>query len=218
MGDQRLAFLRPADQHLDHSGADSRAVEQPGQEFADGGRLLARLEDHRVAGDQRGNDVAVGQVRGEIIRPQHRHDAVRFVADRGGALQRAVQFALAGALGIGGDRDIHLGDDRLDLGAGFPHRLAGLARDQLGELVVLLARFVGEAADELDAGGERLRGPRRPSAAGPVHGRVDIADVTAPELRARRRLGGYDDVFAQRIRSNIVGCGHHEDTQIAPAG
>src|SRR6202008_3603196 len=44
----------------------------------------------------------------------------------------------AGAFGIGGDRDVDLGDHRLDLGAGFPDRLAGLAGDEIGEGVGFL--------------------------------------------------------------------------------
>ena len=51
--------------------------------------LLRRLEDDGIAGNQRRDDVAVGQMRREIIGPEHRQHAVRLVADRDLAAERA---------------------------------------------------------------------------------------------------------------------------------
>ena len=97
--------------------------------------LLRRLEHHRIAGDQRRDDVAVGQMRREIIGPEHRQHAVRLVADRDLVADRRLEPALRRPLGIGVDRDLDLVDDRIDLGPRFPKRLAGFRGDQLGELV-----------------------------------------------------------------------------------
>ncbi len=78
-------------------------MEAPHQEFADCGGLFTRLEDDAIARDQRGDDMAVGKVSREIIRAQYRHHAMRLVSHRGGALQSAVEFFLAGSFGIGGN-------------------------------------------------------------------------------------------------------------------
>ena len=134
LGGERLALLGPADQQPDDAFGDPRLVEAADQEFADRRRLLGRLEDDRIAGDQRRDDVAVGQVRREIVGPEHGEHAVRLVADRDPVAERGFELPLRRALGIGLDRDLDLVDDRADLGPRFPQRLAGLARDQLGEL------------------------------------------------------------------------------------
>ena len=94
--------------------------------------------------------MAVGKVRGEIVRSQYCHHAMRLVAQRGFSLQRRIQLALAGAFGIGADGDFHLADDCLDLCARFPQRLAGFAGNQFGEFLLFPAHFVDEAAHALD--------------------------------------------------------------------
>ncbi len=180
MGDQRLAFLRPAGQQLHQRRRNPCAIEELEQSLGHGGGLLARLEDDRIAGDQRRHDMAVGQVRGEIVGAEHRHHAVRLVAQRGLALQRAVELALPGPLGIGADRDLDLVDHRFHFGPRFPHGFAGLAGDQLGEFILFLAHLVGKAAHQLHPLGERLCCPLRPGAAGPRHRFIDIAMLAAP--------------------------------------
>ena len=112
----------------------SASWKQSDQELADRGRLLRRLEHHRVAGDQRRDDVAVGQVRGEIIRARARRARHAACGGPRSVAERRFELPLRRALGIGVDRDLDLVDDRADLGPRFPERLAGLARDQLGEL------------------------------------------------------------------------------------
>ena len=77
--DQRLPFRRTADQQLDHARCDPGAVKALHQQFGSGGGLFAGLEHDRIARDQRGNDVAVGQMRWKIVGAQHRHHPVRFV-------------------------------------------------------------------------------------------------------------------------------------------
>ena len=87
---QRLAFVRPADQQLDHAFGYLRGVEAFYQEFRRRRRFLAGFEDHRVPGDQRRNDMAIGKVGGKIIRPQHGHHAMRLVPHSRRTGQRAV--------------------------------------------------------------------------------------------------------------------------------
>ena len=74
----------------------------------------------------------------------------------------------------------------------FPERLAGLARDQVGELALARAHDIGEAAQRLDPVGERVRRPFRPGGArgGDLGG--GVADLARPELRAGRRLGRHE--------------------------
>ena len=108
---ERLALRRAADDEADacrgHAGFEVAGVE----EGAGGGGLFRRLEDDRVARDQRRDDMAVGQMRGEVVGAEHRQHAVRLVADGGARAHRALEAALRGAFAIGGDRDIDLGDD-----------------------------------------------------------------------------------------------------------
>ena len=49
---------------------DAGFVKALDEECAGRGRLFGRLEHDRIAGDQRGDDVTVGQVRGEIYGPR----------------------------------------------------------------------------------------------------------------------------------------------------
>ena len=134
---ERAALVGAADQQADDAFRNLRLVKAMDQELAGRRRLLRRLEHHRVAGDQRRDDVPVGQVRREIIGPEHGEHAVRLVADRDAVAERGLHLPLRRPLGIGLDRDLDLVDDRADLGPRFPQRLAGLARDQLGELGLL---------------------------------------------------------------------------------
>jgi hypothetical protein len=80
------------------------------------GRLFGGFEHHRIPGEERGHDMAIGQVRREIIRPQHRQHPVRPVAQRHAPAARLVGDALARTLGLRGDRDGDLGDHGVDLG------------------------------------------------------------------------------------------------------
>src|SRR3546814_20722752 len=113
---------------------------------------------------------------------------MRLVADGDAGSERALLLPLCRALRIGRDGNVDLVDYRIDLGRGLPERLAGLAGDEVGELVLLLADDIGEAAQGLDADGERLRRPAGPGAAGASAVRVGTADGAGHGRLPRRRL------------------------------
>ena len=190
MGGERLAGLGPALDAADDALGHARLVIELDQIFADRRRLLARLEHDRIAGDQRRDDVAVGQMRREIIGAEHREHAVRLVADGDAGAERAFEPPLRGAVGISRDRNVDLVDDRLDLGARFPERLAGLARDQVGEG----ARSCRARHWRIAAGSRRGRRgtarPSRPRRRGrPRPRRRGLALLARPERLAG---GGFD--------------------------
>ena len=189
LGGQRLPFLGAADQQPDGAFGNLRLVKAVDQEFAGRGGLFRRLEHHCIAGDQRRDDVAVGQMHREIVRPQHRQHAVRLVAHRDAVAERGLELALRRALGIGLDRNLDLVDHRRDLGPRFPIRLAGFLRDQLGEFILALADDIGEAAHGLDPVSDRMRRPGRPARARRLDLEVGIADRAGPDFLARRRVG-----------------------------
>jgi hypothetical protein len=186
----RLALGRAADQQPRAALGHACLVQAVDHEGAGRGRLFGRLEHYRIARDQRGDDVAVGQMRGEIIRAQHRQHAVRLVAQRHAAAHRGIELALAGAFGEGAGRNVDLGDYRIDLGLGFPQRLAGLARDQVGERVAARADDIGVAAQGLDTEGDRLGRPGGPAFARSRDFTIGIADRVAPQQVAGRRFVG----------------------------
>ena len=120
LGGQRAALVRAADQQAHDAFGNARGMEAFDQEGAGRRGLLGRLEDHRIAGDQRRDDVAVGQVRGEIIGAEHRQHAMRLVADRDLVAERRLELPLRRALGIGVDRNLDLVDDRARLRSSLP--------------------------------------------------------------------------------------------------
>jgi hypothetical protein len=155
-------------------------VEQFDKPRANGRGFFRRFEQHRIAGDQRRHDMAVRQMRGEIIGAEDGKRAVRLVAHRVAQPHRAFDPAVGGAFGIGLDRDIDLVRDRFDLGPRFPQRFAGLARDQIGELFAIGLHPVGKAAQRFGAEGDGLRGPSGPGGARGCNFGVDVTDTAAP--------------------------------------
>ena len=79
---QRAALVGAADQQADDAFGHARLVEAVDQQGAGRRGLFRRLEHHRIAREQRRDDVAVGQVRREIIGAEHRQHAMRLVAHR----------------------------------------------------------------------------------------------------------------------------------------
>ncbi|MCY1419084.1 hypothetical protein D9M71_346620 [compost metagenome] len=83
-------------QHTRRQAGSNPAVDG---KLSDLGGELAGLEHHAVACQQRRHDMAIGQVPGEVVRAEHRHDAVRLVPQNSrGIGQRTTLFA--GALAV----------------------------------------------------------------------------------------------------------------------
>ncbi len=149
---------------------------------ADGrrGRICRRLEDDRVARDERGRELPDGDGDGEIPRRDEGDDAVRLpdgVGEVRGQFRRdglAVHAArFAGA-------ELHDVDGALQLAARLRERLALLAREQGGDLVLVLFDQACEARDDASA---RRRGRRAPAAEGFLGGLDRAARLLARESR-----------------------------------
>jgi hypothetical protein len=159
------AGLPPALDEVDDPGRHAGGLQRLDHQSAGPGRLLRWLVDDGVAGQQSGDDVAVRQMPGKVVGPEHGGDAVRLVAEHGAA-KSGVGRARAGPLAPGADRDVHLGGHRAELGPGFPERLARFAADRLGvgggagEQLSLVAEQDPEAG-LLVRGGPALEGGAR---------------------------------------------------------
>jgi hypothetical protein len=108
--------------------------------------------------------MAIRQVRRKVEWAEHREHAMRLVA-HGDPAKRGFHAALGRALRIRIDRDFDLADHGIEFGARLPERFPRFARNQVGEGVHAMAHDVGEAAQRLDAHGERPRRPARPTGA-----------------------------------------------------
>ena len=112
-----------------HAFGNTGFVIQFNQPLPDCRRFLRRFEHHGISGKQGRDNMAIRQMRGEIIRAKHCQHTMRFVPHRVARSGLAVEQALRCAVGIGFDRDIDFVRNRFHLGARFPHRFAGFARD-----------------------------------------------------------------------------------------
>ena len=164
--DQR--FARGAATLNDGQQAVRQARSGPGigHRRAGGRRDFRWLEDDGIARDQGGDDMAVGQMAREIIGAKHRHHAMAAMAQHG-ATKGHGGGTLAGALGMGRDRDIDLGDHRPHFGVAFPQQLAGFARDKFRQRSAPFGEHPSIAAHHSDA---ILHGQRAPSGQGGAGG------------------------------------------------
>jgi hypothetical protein len=188
--DQRLADLAAALHQVDDARRHAGLLQGLDQQLARQGRLFRRLEHHGVAGQQGRHDVAVGQVAREVERAQHRHHAMRAMAQHG-ATERHVAGVLAGALVIGLDRGLDLAGHRAQFGLGLPQRLAGLAAQRLGEGRRAGHQGVLVAAQDRDPLFARQVGPGRKGLAGRRDGRRHVGGTRrglTPDDLARGRI------------------------------
>src|SRR5690606_8455541 len=83
--EQGGADVAAALDQIDHAGGQVGRLERLDDQLAGQGGLFGRLEHQGVAGEQGRDDVAVGQVAGEVERAEHRGDAGGAVAQHGAA-------------------------------------------------------------------------------------------------------------------------------------
>ena len=168
------------------------AVHQP---LADGGRVLARLEHHGVAGGERVRGGADRREDRIVPRPDHADHTVRLVFEVPGELGEdepgphpAWTEHAAGV--AGGPVDVLDRGDDLDDGVG--DRLAALDVHQLGQLLDALGEQGTPPQHPLAAAGEAEPGPPLAGGAGAVDGLPHVGvggDREATGLGAGRRAG-----------------------------
>ena len=213
--DERFTGRPAALNQVEHAPGKSRLAPQLGGEFADAGRHFAGLEDDSVAGEEGGDDLAIGQVGGEIEWAENRDNAVRCVADDAG-VSREVQRRRGAALVKRLDRDGNLADHRHHFRQRFPARLAGLAGNHLGERGLLCFESGGERVEEINPFFQREIGPRLERRPGRGHGGVHFhrgCSAAGPHALAgggvdrdeRSGFHGEDRVDTTRLASLFCG-------------
>ena len=129
---------------------------------------------------------------GEIIGAEHRHHAMGTVPqDR--AAERHGGLVEAGALRLGGDRYLDLADHGSHFAPTVPQQLAGLARDQDGEILGFIAQDLGKAARDRDALGQGRASPAGKGDARALHRGKTFRRAgrpTFPDGLAGRGIGG----------------------------
>ena len=175
-------------QELEHPGRRAGREQRLGQPPGHAGGLLGRLEDHRVAGGQRGHGHPARDGEREVPRRDDRGDALALVG-------HAVRLARGRLHEVGGGRRQaqHLAPvvlaevDRLaHVAVGLVPRLGRLEALEGGQLVATLAHPVGRPEQERRLA--RLAGVRRHAGRRRDRGRDGRVGVG----RGARRRGGDD--------------------------
>jgi hypothetical protein len=165
---------------LQHAPGEPRLPRDLHQEGPHRRRQRARLEYHGVAECERGHEMPVGEVCGEVEGPEYRQHPAR-VHGRAGAGAGLLRGHEAHALA---EAHVHLGGDEPSLLPGLPARLADLAGDQVRELFLTRLGAVAEPAQHrgarLEAGGRPARERPTGSRHGGVHG-VLVRDLEGPQ-------------------------------------
>ena len=169
---------------------DTGLDEQFDKALAERGRVGRRLEDDRVAADERGRDLPRGNRDREVPRRDHANHAdghpyahVELVAKLRRRRLAEEPPPLAGHVEAHVDRFLHVS-------AGFRKHLPHLTRHQERELVLVLTDEGAEAVEHLAAGGRRHEAPLLVGLAGGGDGPVDVVRARAwegPDQLARRR-------------------------------
>ena len=137
-------------QQIDHAVGNTRGLPAFHQKLRHRRRLLTGLEHHAVARQQCRYDMAIGQVRRKIERPQHGDDTVRPVLHpqlpRGSGF-----FETAGALLIGLNRNRDFAEGRGHFGLRVPARLAVFAADQFHQFRLALLHHRAEPLQQGNA-------------------------------------------------------------------
>ncbi len=162
MHGQRLAGFRSAVDNIDDAFGNSGIAIKIEKELADSRCLFGRFEDHCIPGNQRRDDMAIGQMCGEIIGSKNREYTMRLMAHRIARAGLAIKAALRCPVGIGLYRDIDLVDHRFDFGARFPQRFAGFARNEIGKFLKIGFGSAGKSANPFQPAAQRCRCPTAP--------------------------------------------------------
>lgn len=190
-GRQRFAGFTAALHQVDHPVRQTGLQPQLEGLLGGQGRQLARFEYHAVTGQQRRHDMAVRQMAGEVVRPEHRQHAVRTMAQHRSAVGHR-RLAKAGARLIGLQRNAHFADHRLNFGQRFPARFAGLAADGFRQRLFMFFQQSGEAFHQLFALLERRTRPAGECGARGFAGGGDVigvGGVGTPQRLVADRIG-----------------------------
>ena len=166
------------------SGLDEAARVHLGRVWRD----LARFEYDGVAAGERGQDVAVRQMHGEIERTQHRRDAERAETAFGVRLpgRREASDELQPVIdGDGGFRAAGL-----RLGSRLPQRLADVERDRARDLLLARGKHLADVADERRALRERPQRPRRLGGSRGADRAFDLVERPAMPAEHDAEIGG----------------------------
>ena len=182
----RADLLADAGQEGEHAGRDARLVQDLDETQRDAGRLLRRLEEHRVAGDQRGGDHAGGDREREVPRRDHHADPARLVGVRVGShpatwptrAPRGEAERLASVVLAEVDRLAHVG-------VGLGDRLARLRRPRAPRARRAAPRRIAAARKRI-AGAFAATGPR----ATPASAAAATSSARVGDRRGRRNRCG----------------------------
>ena len=167
VGRQPLAVARPRSlDQVERAPRQAAAIEGLGDPLADPGGELGRLEHHGVARQQGGGGVQGGDQQRQVVRDEDPDHPAGPIVAAGLPLVEDAGIEQGHALV---QQQIHRPDRGDHLLAGLPLGLAGLAGDQVGELLLLLGQHVAVLANRLAAVHPPHPAPVDGSALGALH-------------------------------------------------
>ena len=196
---ERGAGRRPSLHEVEHAAGNAGLLHALGVDLRRVRRDLARLEHHRVAARQRRQDVPVGQVDGEVERPEHGSDAEGPEPALGARLSRRGEVRDQLEALIRGDAGFRAAGLRLQ--ARFPERFADVEGDGASQILFALLEHRADPAHQPGTVVQRerrethMRRPRR--ADRPVH-LGHCPGKPAEHHREVRRRAILDDFVGRR--------------------
>ncbi len=180
---------------IEDAGRPARLDEQFAEPHRHAGIALRRFQDEGVAAGDRRRELPQRDHRGEIERRDAGDDAERLA-------HRIEVDAGAGAIGVfalhqmrNAEREFDHLDAALDVALGVGDRLAVLAREDVGELVVVLGDEIDELHQDAGAALRIDRGPGR------------LRRLGVLDRRAHLGLGGERDMGAHRAVHRLENVG-----------